>query len=326
VSLGLLTRFGLTQRSAAITPPTEENEYGIVTIGTLFGANSSANQSGWHFGVRRATRSCVGARVYMDGTGWTETIRLWRHSDSSLLANANVNPLDDEWVEVMWGSPVELALGQLYAIGTRHQSGSSRARHLSNDNDNTGFVLNQHAFFVAGVDHNVDTFPNEGARIRGLADIILSDEYTEAHSPLVYRVGSTTANSSAQLGWEFTANAAITVTHLRVNLPSDSDEVVRLWRVSDEALLASESITSVTDTWVEVELSTPVELSAATNYVITTREASGGSRTLRNDTVSNVVVDPVASFVTSRFVSGTGYPSSATTNFRGIPDLRYEPS
>ena len=310
--------------SDAGTPP-EEYEYGITTLGTL-ASFSYTEQKGWRFGWRRSDRSCLGARLYFPGASGAEVARLWRIRDEALLASADITPVGDAWVEVLWESPITLEAGARYAITTRHVSASSRSAYVSSDNANPGFAFNEHAWWIAGVGEDSNAFPGTTTtRVRGIMDFIVSDAFTEIDSPLIADAPvSSSGSSSVQGGWEFETVPAITVTHARVYMPAANNEVVRLWRVSDQTLLGSAPVTSAVDAWVEVEFPSPISLAAGTRYIVTTRESTGASRTryaLFNTDVG--AVDPTVTYVRGRFVNGDGFPSSTHSNPTNVVDLRY---
>lgn len=135
--------------------------------------------------------------------------------------------------------------------------------------------------------------------------------------------GWSSTSSGIQVGNEFTVGASdITVCALSFrNSPAATEEELRLWRVSDQALLAQATTTPGDPTdWKTVSIA-PVTLIAGESYVVTMRRANGSTRTTYRiaaaDIAANATFDPAVTFVRSRFVSGTGYPSSTLTYLYG---------
>ena len=142
-------------------------------------------------------------------------------------------------------------------------------------------------------------------------------------------IGSGTATRAQ--GFEFTANTSVSVTALAFYAPSvqAGTMTLRLWRVSDAALLGSVEIVSpVAAEWNEAELEVPVELTAGVNYVL----GSGGLGRTWYSTLDGLV-DAMSSdftYVTGRFQSFVGsqaFPSSLSAgNSFGHHDMRYSPA
>ena len=136
------------------------------------------------------------------------------------------------------------------------------------------------------------------------------------------------ANQAGQFGWEFKTNQALTLVGFRVALGTDGgtlEETVRLWRVSDETLLASAAVNSNNDTWVEVLLDTPVSLADDANYVVATRRTAGGTRRVRFHTAANFSFSALVSHVQRRSGTTDGFPSSTSTDVSGFADALVVP-
>lgn len=299
-------------------------EYGISTLGAL-SAFSYPQQAGWTLGWRRSNRLCLGARTYLPTASGAEVVRLWRRHDQALLAATSVTPIADGWSEALWPTPVTLEAGTMYLITTRLATGTNRSLYISSSDDNTGFTYNPHSWWIAGVNHLGDSFPDSSptTRVRGIVDLILSGDYENAPSPFVLDPALTAATSSGvQGGWEFETSEAITVTRARVLAPAVNSEVVRVWRVSDAQLLGSVPVTTTADAWAEQNFDIPIALEAATRYVVTTRQASGSSRQ-RYPSSGGALLDPTVSFVQGRYTTGTGFPSTTFALPPIMVDLRY---
>lgn len=129
--------------------------------------------------------------------------------------------------------------------------------------------------------------------------------------PAVYNdTGWSKASLTQNLGWQFQVGANdITVTHLRLYNAGSQTETVRLYRVSDSALLAAASI-SASGGWAEEEV-TPVVLTAGQSYVISQR-AGGSSRTVYR-TPASYVLDPAVTRTGGVFGTTDAMPTSSTT-------------
>jgi hypothetical protein len=127
---------------------------------------------------------------------------------------------------------------------------------------------------------------------------------------------STTSN---QNGWEFTTNAAITVTKLRVYVGDTGSQTLRLWQVSDATLLGSVVVTSSTNAWVEGALSSPVALASGQNFIVTTRRSSPVYTT---NLSTSYVMNAAVTLVSNRTSTGDSMPTSTITlRLQGIPDI-----
>lgn len=91
-------------------------------------------------------------------------------------------------------------------------------------------------------------------------------------------------NESEQRGWRFTVGASdVRVCALRHQSRSTAvSQTLRLWRVSDGALLAAKTYTpSVTSSWEEIPLDTPIVLEAGQTYIVSGRTADGTNKGYR---------------------------------------------
>lgn len=144
-------------------------------------------------------------------------------------------------------------------------------------------------------------------------------------SPLVALLTSPTANTTnLQEGWEFTPSEELTAVGLRLySSVSSVNETLRLWRVSDTTQLASASVVSVADEWVDVALGSSVTLASGTNYVVTTY-AAAASRALYARTTADQFIgwSRRIAYVQGRTVGSSGFPTAANANImRGIADV-----
>lgn len=138
-----------------------------------------------------------------------------------------------------------------------------------------------------------------------------------------------TLSINTQAGNEFTVGASnVTACALRFRGASgDTEEVLRLWRVSDQQLLAQVT-TSPGDTaeWKEAAI-TPVELAAGQNYIITRRIADGATRAIHRISAANfdddVTFDPALTWVQARLQSGTGFPTGTSAFHLYGVDVRF---
>src|SRR6266702_7119513 len=131
-------------------------------------------------------------------------------------------------------------------------------------------------------------------------------------------LGSPTfANSSSgafTLGYSFTPNTNLTVTHVR----HYSGTKVSIW-ASDGTLLASQTVNSVPGTWVETPLTTPVQLLAGISYRVAFYSASQ-IYYWRNDLPG---VFPYGTIDQSYETSGDAFPTATDGTRWWFVDLRY---
>ena len=133
-------------------------------------------------------------------------------------------------------------------------------------------------------------------------------------------LSSTTYDASVslshQVGWAFDVGATdLEVVALRVYVGAANPETIRLWRTSDQALIASAGVTTVTDTWVEAAI-TPVTLAAGARYAVTTRRPSGSDPRLtryRGSPNDTFVAADYLSYATGVAVDADSYPTGANS-------------
>lgn len=132
--------------------------------------------------------------------------------------------------------------------------------------------------------------------------------------PAVYHdSGWSNVSLTQNLGWRFTVGAIpITVAALRLynDDPGDLTETVRLYRVSDGAVLAQAQVTANAG-WGQTQVS-PVTLAASQDYVIA-RYQAGASRTVHRDT-STHVLDPAITLVNYVAGSSDAIPANTSPN------------
>lgn len=136
-----------------------------------------------------------------------------------------------------------------------------------------------------------------------------------------------TGSNDAQLGWEFEPSQDINVTSLRVYFEANSNETLRLWRVSDQALLASEDVAAVAGEWVEASLASPVSLTSGAKYLITTREQNAATRDWWYFEEATLTFNAAISITGSVASSTDAYPGSfAPSPLRayGASDVGFE--
>lgn len=103
-----------------------------------------------------------------------------------------------------------------------------------------------------------------------------------------------------QVGWEFRADANLTVVSLRVYFPTSSvNQTLRLWDKGTGTLLAEKDVVTTADTWVEVALDSSVSLTSSSLYYVTTRESSGTAEQQYLILSSNVTLNSDITWVDS---------------------------
>lgn len=124
-----------------------------------------------------------------------------------------------------------------------------------------------------------------------------ADHLIRAHPAL-----TDSSSSSRQVGWRFNVvNANLKAVAARVYLgvsgTASPEETVRLWRASDQALLATAVIiTPPQGEWAQAQLSAPVILEAGELYALTTRRTSGNSRSVQRISRSSLTYHPNVTF------------------------------
>lgn len=123
-----------------------------------------------------------------------------------------------------------------------------------------------------------------------------------------------TANLSTVSGFRFTVgDDPLTVRKLRLRMPQASGaELVQLWRVSDQAKIAEQSVTPPSGgAYAEVELNEAVTLNAATDYIVSHDRVGGGSRLIHRGGAPTF--NPAIFFVDAVFGNAGTYPGSVST-------------
>ena len=86
-------------------------EYGITDTGSLSaGSSSSDYEYGWRFTVGAHDIPVGKLRYYCPTGGYSRTLRLWRHSDQTKLAEVTITTEKDKWVKARF-SPTVLKAG-----------------------------------------------------------------------------------------------------------------------------------------------------------------------------------------------------------------------
>jgi len=138
----------------------------------------------------------------------------------------------------------------------------------------------------------------------------------------------TTTSTTGQRGWEFLVGAAdLECTKLRIySNDAVADEQLILWRISDEAELARETVTTVPGEWVEAILASSVTLSAAENYAVCCVRSAAGSRSInfQNFPGSNLTFADELSFVQYRHSGANDdFPAFTGSTISGITDIAF---
>lgn len=129
-----------------------------------------------------------------------------------------------------------------------------------------------------------------------------------------------TFSTNAQRGPVYTFSAPVTAVGLRIWKPTTGDDTVRLWRVSDKALLATVTATADANAWVETALDTPIPLAANTQYLVTTRRPGAAAATVHAP-AAGFTFHPLVTFEGSRTAESDAYPTGVNANVLGLADL-----
>lgn len=123
-------------------------------------------------------------------------------------------------------------------------------------------------------------------------------------------------SSSNQFGWQFTANANLSLTDLGVYVNGTATMTVRLWRVSDNAKLAEVTVSATTKAWSYTTLGSPITLVSGADYIVTLTGAS--SVRLVDNLASSphgTAFSSDVTFVSTRQSTGLGYPTQDSSTF-----------
>lgn len=144
---------------------------------------------------------------------------------------------------------------------------------------------------------------------------------------IVSIAASSNLNTRDQRGWRFTVGASnITVSGLRTFINANHSETIRLWRVSDQTLLASVTVNGAPGSWVDGAI-TPVVLSSGADYIVTTQpNPNTSTRSGKAASIGDVTFNSAVSWVANHASNGTGsttYPSITlnSTFFYGFADI-----
>lgn len=140
----------------------------------------------------------------------------------------------------------------------------------------------------------------------------------------------TQATREWEVGWRFKVGATdLLATHLQLYQAGGTTETVNLWRVSDQALLASAPITTLGG-WAEATIP-PVTLQAGEEYAIT-RYAGGASRNydrtpsrVVSGVTRSIIYDPAITLVGTVYNPTGGYPSTSGANGHSVNVLVAQP-
>ena len=122
------------------------------------------------------------------------------------------------------------------------------------------------------------------------------------------------SSGSYTLGYAFTPNTNMTVTHVRHYFGTK----VSIWTDAG-LLLASQNVTSVPGTWVETPLTTPIQLTAGTRYRVAAY-TGGGNYYYRTDMVAAF---PYGTIDQSYEASSDVFPSTIDSVRWWLVDLKY---
>jgi len=146
-------------------------DYGIEAQPDPIGNDlTNSVQYGWEFTVGASDIEVASLRAY--SSLFNDTIvRLWRMSDSSLLASKTIPGAGDAWSEETLGSTVTLSSGSSYMLSVRDASGGN---HRIMYDTIGNFTINSAITFEEVWYVNGDGFPNTSAGsafLYGLSDM-----------------------------------------------------------------------------------------------------------------------------------------------------------
>jgi len=125
---------------------------------------------------------------------------------------------------------------------------------------------------------------------------------------------TSTGSGNWTLGYSFTPNTNLTVTHVR----SYAGTKVSIWTDAG-SLLVAQNVSSIAGTWVETQLATPLTLNAGSTYRVA-YYTGGTTYYWRTDGANSFTNGTI---VQSYEVAGDAFPTSADTVRWWLVDLRY---
>ncbi len=244
----------------------------------------------------------------------------WRKDGTNLVSSARISGATNATLSI--SSLLESDSG-LYSVLVTNQYGSVTSSNASLlvtplDHFNWNVVASPQAvgtpfnttitakdFFGATVTNYAGSVGLSGGGVLGQTNLILGN-----------LAASSTSSGTYTLGFAFTPNTNILVTHVR----SYSGTKVSIW-LTNGTLLATQNVTSVPNTWVETPLATPLALSAGTTYIVSFYTA-GGTYYYRSDRTNSF---PDGSLVNAYYYAGVdGFPSNTVVStIVYFVDLRY---
>jgi hypothetical protein len=259
--------------------------------------------------TKRAGRESLFASL---GAGQVLGLHAWEHSDGDKLIEA-------------WGKNLYLLSGASGSIAKTSQADwEAGVRSHIDTTTSPGDIQ-----MVTGTDFTEEDtltadFDGTHSHTKAVSDHV---ELVPADTAVngITTLGATsifTTSGHDEVGWKFTVGAkALTCTKLRLYAGSTGSKTVRLWRVSDKALLASVNVSSVDGVWVEASI-TPVTIAANTAYVVSYDLSAGKNyRTVprTSNTYSSVITCNEGRYLAS---GGGTFPTTVdSTDIQGIVDI-----
>ena len=321
MSIHLLTRYGLT-RGAGDIPVAPST--GILSIAAFGNNSSTASQHGYRFTVGASPLEVSALRI-ITATEVPFDLRLFRVRGQQLITKVTVDGVIDEWAEGAI-TPIILNSGEDYIVTLRGGT-TSRSHKRVLDNDVGNIAFDPGITYVGWLSQSSDAYPTSTTTsLLGVPDIAFTPTANTDPSDylLLANPSLTGLTSGSQVGWEFTTAQALTVTALRCLLAAGAEETLRLWRISDETLLASATVTpEVNSDWTMAPLGAPVGLAADTAYAVTTRRTDGSTRSWRYGAATGFSINTAfATFVRPRSVRADTFPGAQSgTSLYGLADI-----
>lgn len=133
--------------------------------------------------------------------------------------------------------------------------------------------------------------------------------------------GSTILGSNTTAyGTEFTVTEPVTVTHLFARTRADQTGKLQLGTTS-EILAEIENVSFNAEAWTEVLLSSPIQLTPGTNYVVKVIVATTPGNVAYVNSISDITVNNKFSYVRARY--GTSWPGSSEANVYPLVGVVY---
>lgn len=264
-------------------------------------------------------------RAVSSGMNNSHAVKIWKVSDQSVVASVTVTTSSAAdalgYKYELLGTPVTLNSGTAYRIASYETSGGDRWMDCGSVSNHRSIATIQYGVH----DNGTNGYPSisYGSAEQGYVPpaFYTGNGPVSTPTPTPARTSffnqsytGSRNNHTGYVGYQFTPSSNLTVTALgrSVSGSLNNNHLVKIWRVSDQSVVASVTITpsSATDAlgYKYEVLGTPVTLTSGAAYRIASYETSGGDSWRDIGSLSNH--SSVATIQYGVHDNGTnGYPS-----------------